>query len=99
VKTVASHTKKTPSKALVNKNGYAVQVALFIEQANAIALVKRLKAKGYRDATYTKVAHHKKTVYKVFVGKRVQKQQAVHVQKQLAAAMQLKGFIVTTEIS
>ncbi|STX29083.1 Sporulation domain-containing protein [Legionella beliardensis] len=77
---------------------YAVQLGLFSQQNNAIALVNKLKSKGYA-AAYTKVKGKKGIVYRVIVGQLNQKQQAVLLQQRLAKAIQMEGFIVTTRIS
>lgn len=90
---------KTIAKAKEkDATAYAVQLAIFTEQANAIALVNRLKSKGYNNATYTKI-NGKKTIYKVTVGKTTQKQQALTLQRQLASAVQIRGFVIPTGIS
>lgn len=85
----------------VNKSyamAYAVQLATFSEQSNAIALVNRLKKKGYDHAVYTTI-RGKKTVYKVTVGHTTKRDKAVHLQHQLASAVQIKGFVIPTGIS
>lgn len=81
-----------------NKNSYAVQLALFLEQRNAIALVNRLKSKGY-DADYIQIKNGQKIAYKVIAGKTDQKQQALNLQKKIAVAMQIKGFVVSRGLS
>ncbi|MDX1836840.1 SPOR domain-containing protein [Legionella taurinensis] len=78
--------------------GYAVQLATFSQQRNAVALIARLKSKGYQ-ARFNKVVDNKGTVYKVIVGNMKERQQAQKLQQQLASAIQLNGFIVTTRVS
>lgn len=85
------------AKAAV-RYGYAVQLATFSQQRNAMALIARLKSKGYQ-ARFNKIVDNKGTVYKVIVGNMKEKQQAQKLQQKLASAIQLRGFIVTTEVS
>ncbi|MGQ3887719.1 SPOR domain-containing protein [Legionella sp. CNM-1927-20] len=77
---------------------YAVQLGTFSQQSNAIALVNKLKNKGYQ-AAYRKVVGKNGVAYRVIVGQLSQKQQAIVLQQRLASAMQLQGLIVTTRIS
>lgn len=77
------------------KNGYTVQLATFTNQHNANLLISKLKAKGY-TATYNKVKTGEGIVYKVVVGQLIKREQAQHLQQQLASAVQIKGFIVAT---
>lgn len=93
-KTLANQAKP---KAIA-KNAYAVQLATFSRQANAVSLINRLKTKGYRGF-FTKVSTAEGQVYKVFVGQTSERQKAQLLQQQLASAMQIKGFIVETGIS
>lgn len=89
---VATKSKAVPS------SGYAVQLATFSQQKNAIALIARLKQKGYQ-AKFNKIVDRKGTVYKVVVGQTHEKPQAQKLQQQLASAMQLQGFVVATKVS
>ncbi|CDZ78359.1 rare lipoprotein A [Legionella massiliensis] len=89
---------KPAAKKVVNKapkNGYAVQLATFSSQINANSLISKLKNKGYK-ATYNKVKTNEGIVYKVLVGQLNKKEQAQRLQQQLASAVQIRGFIVTT---
>lgn len=104
VKTVkiAKPIAKAPPKPLETsmvksrlKKGYAVQLATFSQQANAQTLISRLKNKGY-NATANKIKTHDGFLYKVIVGQVNKKEQAQVLQAQLASAVQLKGFIITT---
>ncbi|WP_419418638.1 SPOR domain-containing protein [Legionella sp. D16C41] len=100
--TRALNAKKTYSttkpKVVNGAKLYTVQLGMFSQQKNAIALVQKLKSKGYA-ASYNKVMSKKGVAYRVIVGQLSQKQQAILLQQQLASAMQLKGFIVNTRIS
>ncbi|MCW8450921.1 SPOR domain-containing protein [Legionella quinlivanii] len=87
--------KAPTSKALPGKTGYSVQVALFVQQKNAIALVNKLKSKGFQ-ASYNKVQSKNGIAYKVLVGQMNQKDQALKLRTQLASAMQINGFVVPT---
>jgi DedD protein len=77
------------------KNGYAVQLATFSQQQNAEALISRLRLKGYR-ASYNKIRTRNGFVFKVLVGQMNKKEQAQVLQRQLATAVQIRGFVVTT---
>lgn len=81
-----------------NSTNYAVQLATFSIQNNAITLVNKLKSKGYK-ATVNKSIVKNNVMYKVLVGNASEKQQALLLKQQLAATMQLTGFIVSTGIS
>lgn len=82
----------------VSRSNYAVQLATFSQQKNALALIARLKQKGYYGRL-NKVAGAKGTVYKVIVGNSAERQKAQLLQKRLASAVQIQGFIVTTGVS
>lgn len=82
----------------ISKTVYAVQVASFSQLTNAQSLVSRLKSKGYK-ANYVKVSGRKGVIYKVYAGHSPDKNQAMKVKTQLASAMRLKGFVVTTGVS
>lgn len=82
----------------VTKNNYAVQLATFSQQKNALALISRLKQKGYYGRL-NKVTSNNGTVYKVIVGNSNQRQKAQLLQKRLATAVQIQGFIITTGVS
>lgn len=86
----------TPFKA--HKDIYAVQLASFIQVENAQALVNKLKSKGYK-ANYAKLVTKNGAVYKVYAGHSPEKVRAEQLKTQLANAMQLKGFVVTTGVS
>ncbi|OGV51264.1 MAG: hypothetical protein A3F46_03610 [Legionellales bacterium RIFCSPHIGHO2_12_FULL_42_9] len=78
---------------------YGVQLATFAIHSNAIALVGKLKNKGYQ-AQYNKVlGKNGVPYYKVVVGPAAERAQAQRLLKQLAQAVQINGFVVTKEIS
>lgn len=98
-KTVAAKKNRVVAKVekvkALPKNGYAVQLATFTRQANAVTLINRLKSKGYK-ASLNKIATREGVIYKVIVGQTAERQKAQLLQKQLASAVQIKGFIVET---
>lgn len=89
---------KVAAKAQNKKTLYAVQLASFSQQANAQALVNKLRAKGYK-ANFTKIAGVRGAFYKVFAGYSPHKPDVLKLKTELASAMQLHGFIVNTEVS
>ena len=76
-----------------NNNAYRVQLGSFAQRNNAIALVNKLKAKGY-SANYYPVTLKGIVYYKVIAGNAVARDKAQQLQRQLAQAVQLNGFIV-----
>jgi DedD protein len=82
----------------VKKGVYFVQLASFAQQNNAKLLVSRLRNKGFK-ANYIKSAGKSGSLYKVMVGGSQQRQEALTLQKKLAATVQLNGFIVKTGVS
>ena len=97
---VAIVSKKLATAAVigVKKDMYAVQLASFSQRNNALSLVARLRNKGYK-ASYSTSNGKQGLYYKVTVGQLNQRNDAVHLQKQLADSMQLNGFIVKTGVS
>lgn len=91
--------KKPVARLSINKtaqhSGYAVQLATFSKQNNALLLVDRLKKKGY-PASFSKINLGKNIVYKVTVGQVNERQQARNLQQKLASVVQIKGFIIPT---
>ncbi len=81
-------------KSVANKS-YSIQLATFTQLQNANLLVSKLKTKGYK-ATVAKVKSNEGMLYKVLVGQVTKREQALMLQTQIAHAMQIKGFIVTT---
>lgn len=92
--------KKVAAAAVVaaKKEVYAVQLASFAQRNNALTLVARLRSQGY-IASYNKSNGKQGLYYKVIVGQLDQRHEAVHLQKQLAASTQLKGFVIKTGVS
>ncbi|MBN9229767.1 MAG: SPOR domain-containing protein [Legionella sp.] len=80
------------------KAAYAVQLASFSKIGNAQALVEKLQHKGYK-ANYVRVVGKKGVIYKVYAGHSSNKDQAIKLKSQLASAMQLNGFVVSTGVS
>lgn len=93
-KMIAS-VKRAATKALAAKKTYAVQLGTFSQQKNAVALVSRLKNKGYRSFLIKSNSKHG-AVYRVLVGQTAQRQDAKLLQQKLASAEQVNGFIVPT---
>lgn len=77
---------------------YAIQVAFLAQEHNAVALVNKLKKKGY-SAEFNLIKTKKGDFYKVFVGATQDKHQAEQLQKQLAKTAALNGFIITRGVS
>lgn len=86
------------AKPAIRQEVYAVQLASFSRANNAQSLVSRLRAKGYK-AQVVRVSTRQGPVYKVFAGHSPRKQDVVKLKTQLASAMQLKGFVVSTGVS
>lgn len=76
-----------------NNQAYRIQLGSFAQKNNAIALVNKLKAKGY-SANYYPVTVKGLVYYKVIAGNAVARDKAQQLQRQLAQAVQLNGFIV-----
>lgn len=83
------------SGSYFSRGGYAVQLATFSKQRNADILISKLRAKGYRGI-YNKVRTNQGIVYKVLVGQVNQREQAQALKQQLASAVQIRGFVVST---
>ena len=84
---------------LATKNTYGVQLATFAVQNNALALITKLKSKGY-PASLDKVAGKNGIVYyKVVVGNATERQQAQVLLKQLAQTVRMNGFVVSKGVS
>lgn len=96
VKTVTTPEKKVA--LLIKKDLYAVQLASFTQERNAISLVARLKKEGFH-AAYKKFNGKQGLFYQVTVGALDKKMHAVILQKKLAQNLQLKGLIIKTSVS
>lgn len=89
-----SPSLKAASKESLKKgNGYSVQLATFSLRDNAIALVARLKAKGY-PAYYVSSHMGHSAVYKVYVGHLKGRDEANQLRQKLAQVIQIRGFVV-----
>jgi DedD protein len=94
--------KKVTPKPLTQKTlvkapaiSYAVQLASFNQMTKAQILVNKLRAKGFKG-NIIQISAPEGIVYKVHVGKSLNKEQVDKLKKQLASSMRLNGFIVTT---
>ncbi|MFZ4076576.1 MAG: SPOR domain-containing protein [Legionellaceae bacterium] len=86
------------AKTISLKEGaYGVQLASFGQQENAQALVNRLRGHGYQ-ANYNKVVTRQGAFYKVVVGQVAKRGEAESLQKRLAQNMQLRGFVIKTDV-
>lgn len=91
---------KSVSKRTIShqKTQYAVQLGSFALERNAIALVARLRHKGFK-ANYTKSTYKQGAIYKVIVGQVTHREEAKILQQQLAKDVHLTGFIINTGVS
>ena len=96
VHATAVSTKLVKEEA-ASKAVYAVQLASFSQLSNAQSLVTRLRSAGFK-ATYNR-SNGKREFYKVIVGDFKQRDEALHLKKQLLASTQLNGVIIKTEVS
>jgi DedD protein len=78
--------------ASAKKSAYAIQLGIFSEKRNALALLNKLKKNGF-DARFIESSKKNAKTYKILVGQ-VGREAAFQLQKQLVAATQIKGFIV-----
>lgn len=81
-------------KVVSQKEAYVVQLAAFNQEENAVALVSRLRNKGYA-ARYSKQG----AMYKVVVSSLGNRNNARVLQKKIADTMQMNGLIVRAEVS
>lgn len=96
---LASNLKATlpssqPQKITGPKEAYAVQLAAFSQKQNALALVARLRGKGY-----TAAVNQQGGMYKVVVTSLGNRDRARLLQKKLAETMQMTGLIVRAQVS
>ncbi len=87
-------TLPTHSKVPTQKEMYAVQLAAFNQEQNAVALVSRLRSKGYA-AKYNKQG----VMYKVVVSSLGSRDNARVLQKKLADSLQMTGLIIRAQVS
>lgn len=90
--------KERSKIAQVKSGQYVVQLASFSQQRNAEMLVKKLRNQGYK-ASYNKLNNKNGVFYQVIVGQGHEKDEAINLQKKLASAMQLTGFVVKSGVS
>ncbi len=83
-----------PEPATDTALAWAVQVGSFRKQANALALAKKLKARGHPAFVEKIVLADGKQSYRVRVGPYVKKDEAEGVRKRLQKQFQLKGLVV-----
>ncbi len=81
--------KSIPSVAALKPEVFAVQLASFSQQENALSLIKTLHKKGFK-ASFDKQGDQ----FRVLVGHPSQLDQAKNLQKKLASETQLNGLIV-----
>ncbi len=84
--------------AVINKEGYGIQLASFSQESNARFLVARLRKQGY-EASYTVYKSKKGQFYKVVAGMGSKKIEAQNLKKQIATNLQLNGYLVHTGVS
>ena len=95
----APASEKTVATAVAAiKKGYGVQLASFVQEENAKALVARLHKQGY-EATYTLFKTKKGSFYQVVAGMSSKRDDVLTLQKKIATNLQLKGYIIQTEVS
>lgn len=77
--------------------GWSVRLASFSSEANALALVERLQARGHR--AYTRpITSAQGPLIAVFVGPGVDRATMLQLQRQLQEEFQLSGMVVRYEI-
>lgn len=79
-------------------SGWSVQVASFSERANAVALEKRMLDAGY-NAYWRRVEQEEDTLFRVFVGPELERQDAQELKRRLAMdeAFGQDGLVVPYE--
>lgn len=83
-------TKPEPKPA--GKSAYSVQIGAFKSEANATALSKQYKDKGY-DAFILKAQKDKETIYRVLIGKFGSKKEAEKQSESISAKEKTKAII------
>jgi DedD protein len=90
--TSLSHARQASSPS------FSVQVASFSSEHNARILINKLQTKGYQ-AHVAPVSVSKGGVsYKVLVGRGLNREKMVQLQRQLYSQMQLRGFVVPSSV-
>jgi DedD protein len=77
--------------------GWSVRLASFSSEANALALVQRLQARGHRAYT-RQITSTQGPLIAVFVGPGVDRAAMLQLQRQLQEEFQLSGMVVRYEI-
>lgn len=80
------------------KSGYSIQLAYFTNESNAKSLLNQLKKKGY-PAHIDVVKNKQRVFFKVVVGPASDRHQIEVIQKKLADAVNLKGYIIKNGVS
>lgn len=88
----------TEAKTLQSDEVFTIQLATFSHEANAQALVRKLRAKGFA-ATAQLINHQQGELYQVIVGQLKHREQAIDLQKKLVNNTQLNGLIIKTKVS
>jgi cell division septation protein DedD len=94
--TVATRLKKTapPKKPpVMKKNIFSVQVGAFKVKKNALALVERLKQKGYDAFTHKEEQSQKEPFHRVLIGKFEKRSSALELSKIILTKEDMKSFI------
>lgn len=92
IKTIAA----APSVPIANnKTGYGVQLASLSSESNAENLVAALRKHGF-VARYGKFKGKQGEFYQVIAGLVPQKNDAINLQKKIAASMKINGFVIQT---
>lgn len=89
---------QVPSKIVRAMQGmYAVQVASFSDRQNATRLIQRLQSAGYQVQIHP-MRTAQGQVYKVLVGSAPTKEHAQNIKEVLAKRMEIRGFVVPTQL-
>ncbi|MGV3739713.1 MAG: SPOR domain-containing protein [Gammaproteobacteria bacterium] len=89
--------KIAAEKSLRFNEVFTIQLASFNKHANAQALVKKLRAKGF-SASEQITKTPKGSTYQVIVGQTKQRDQAIDLQKKLVDNTKLNGLIIRTKV-
>jgi DedD protein len=92
---IAQNNLPNPEKNA--QSPFALQLASFSQQENALFLIKRLKKMGY-SAQVFKIPSQNGGLYQVVVGHLENKENAISLQKKLADNLQLQGLIIHKEL-
>ncbi|MCR9191888.1 MAG: SPOR domain-containing protein [Gammaproteobacteria bacterium] len=95
---IVSRPLRGGPKRAGRKEFFTVQLATFSQKANAQALVKDLRSRGFQ-ASSQEVPHDQGQLYQVIVGQLKQRDQAIDLQKKLINNTQLNGLIIKTKVT